>query len=65
MVPGITHPVVQNSMEHCLKYIYIRKARTDRYNIIWSIDAHEKQQPSSVDGARSGGGNSITLNPTT
>ena len=33
----------------------IRNARTDRYNIMCSIDAHEKQNPSSCDGGNSSG----------
>ena len=32
-------------------------AITDRYNLVCSIDAHEKQQPSYVDDGRRGGGN--------
>ena len=64
MVPGITHIFVQNYMEQCLK-IYIKKAITDRYNILGSIDAHKKQQPSSIDNGRSGGGNVILSNSTT
>ena len=28
---------------------YIRNARNDRYNLMCSIDAHVKQQPSSFD----------------
>ena len=44
MAPGMKHLFVQNYMEQCLK-IYIINARTDRYNIMCSIDPHEKQQP--------------------
>ena len=35
---------------------FIKNARTDKYNIICSIDAHEKQYPSSFDDVSSGGG---------
>ena len=35
---------------------FIRNARTDRYNIMCSIDAHEKENPSPLDDVRSGGG---------
>ena len=39
---------------------YIRNARTDRHKIMCSIDANEKQQPSSVDDVISSGGNPLT-----
>ena len=39
---------------------FIRNARTDRYNIMCSIDAHEKKHPSTFDDGRSGGGYEIT-----
>ena len=35
---------------------FIRNARTDRYNIMCSINAHEKEHQSSCDGGNSGGG---------
>ena len=38
---------------------YIRNARTDRYNIMCHIDAHDKKQPSSVDDGISSGDKSI------
>ena len=41
---------------------YIRNAITDRYNIMRSIDAHGKYQPSSVDEGTSGGGNTLPPN---
>ena len=41
---------------------YTRTTRTDKCNIMCSIDAHEKQQPSSVDDGRSGGGNALSSN---
>ena len=44
---------------------YIRNAITDRYNLICSIDAHEKQHPLSVYDSSSGGGNTIPQNSTT
>ena len=44
---------------------YIRNARTNRYNLICSIDAHEKQQPVYVNEGIRGCGNAIPLNFTT
>ena len=44
MVPGITHLFVQDYTEQRLKK-YIRNSRTDRYILIGSMYAHEKQQP--------------------
>ena len=44
---------------------YIRNARTDIYNIMCYIYAHDKQQPSSVDDVSSGGGNTLPSNSTT
>ena len=44
---------------------YIINARTDRYNIIFSIDAHKKRQPWYVDNGSSVGGNAIKSNLTT
>ena len=44
---------------------YIRNARTDRYNLMCYIDAHEKQKPSYFDDGSSGGGKSIPSNSTT
>ena len=35
---------------------FIRNARTDRYNIMCSIDAHEKENQSYCDDGSSGGG---------
>ena len=43
----------------------IINARTDRYNLICSIDAHEKQQLSSIDDFRSGSGSALLSNLTT
>ena len=64
MVPGVTHVFVQNCMEQCFK-IYIRNARTDRYNLMCYIDAHEKQHTSYVDDSISSGGKAIPPNLTT
>ena len=64
MVPGVTHVFVQNCMEQCFK-IYIRNARTDRYSLMCSIDAHEKQQLSSANDGNSGGGNTLPSNSST
>ena len=41
---------------------YIKNTRSERYNIICSIDAHEKQIPSSIYDGISGGSNTIQLN---
>ena len=41
---------------------YIRNTITDRYNMMYSIDAHGKQQPSYVDDGSSGDGNALSLN---
>ena len=35
---------------------FIRNVRTDRYNIMCSIDAHKKEHPSYCDDGSSGGG---------
>ena len=43
----------------------IRNTRTGRYNIMCSNYAHEKQYPSSFDGGRRGGGNTLPSNSTT
>ena len=43
---------------------YIRNAITDIYNIMWSIDTHDKQQPSYVYDGSSGGGKAIPYNLT-
>ena len=44
---------------------FIRNSRTDRYNIICSVDAHEKQHLSSCDDGSRGGGFQKKLNSTT
>ena len=44
---------------------FIRNSRTDRYNILCSIDAHEKEDPSLFDDGSSGGDYTLPLNPTT
>ena len=41
---------------------FIRDAITDRYNLMCSIDAHEKKNHSEYDDGISGGGYPITLN---
>ena len=43
----------------------IKNSRTDRYNIMCSIDAHEKDHTSSCDYVSSGGGCPLPSNPTT
>ena len=44
---------------------FIRNAITDRYNIMCSIDAHEKYHKSSCDNGSSGGGFPLPSNSTT
>ena len=44
---------------------FIRNARTDIYNIMCSIDAHEKEHPSSCDDGIIGGGCPLPSNSTT
>ena len=44
---------------------FIRNSKTDRYNIMCSIDAHEKYHPSSFDDGSSGVGCPLPLNLTT
>ena len=43
----------------------MRNARTDKYDIMCSIDAHEKQQPSYVDDGIRGDCNEVPPNLTT
>ena len=42
-----------------------KNARTDRYNLMCSIDAHEKQHLSYIDGGNIGGGNALPSNSST
>ena len=44
MVPGITHIFKKNTWK--VFEVFIRNARTDIYNIMCSIDEHEKENPS-------------------
>ena len=44
---------------------FIRNARTDRYNIMCPIDAHEKEHPSYCDDGRISGGCTLPSNSTT
>ena len=44
---------------------FIINARTDRYNIVCSIGAHEKEHQSSCGDVRSGGGCTLPSNSTT
>ena len=44
---------------------FIRNARTDRYNLMCYIDAHEKNNSSVNDYGSSGGGYPLPLNSTT
>ena len=44
---------------------FIRNARTDRYNIMCSIDTHEKEHQSSCDYGSGGGGYPLPSNSTT
>ena len=43
---------------------FMRNSITDRYNLICSIDAHEKHQSWSIDGGSRGGGNALPSNST-
>ena len=43
---------------------FIRNSRTDRYNILCAIDAHEKINPSEHDDGNSGGGYPLPSNST-
>ena len=64
MIPGITHLFIKKKHVTVFEE-YNGNAITDRYNIMCSIDAYEKQQPSSVDDSISGGGNAPPSNSTT
>ena len=44
---------------------FIRNARTDRYNIMCDIDAHENNNPSEHDYGSSGGGYPLPSHSTT
>ena len=44
--------------------VFVRNARTDRYNIMCSIDAHEKEHQSSFDYSSSGEGCPLPSNST-
>ena len=43
---------------------FIRNARADRYNIMYSITAHDRKQPKYADDASSAGGKVIPQNAT-
>ena len=45
--------------------VFIRNARTNRYNIMCSIDVNEKNNPSEHDGGSIGGGYPLPSNSTT
>ena len=45
--------------------VFIRNARTDKYNIMCYIDAHRKYNPQFCDGGSSGGGCPLPSNSTT
>ena len=63
MVPGITHLIVKKYRKVIEEFII--NARTDIYNLMCSIDAHEKQNPWEHDDGVSVGGYPIPLNSTT
>ena len=44
---------------------FIRYERTDRYDIMCAIDAHEKENSQTFYYGRSGGGNALLSNSTT
>ena len=62
VVLGITHILkkIRDMFEG-----FIRKARTDRYNIMCAIDENEKNYPSEHDDGSSGGGYPLPSNSTT
>ena len=64
MVPGIIH-LFFTKLNGTVFEKYIRNERTNRYNIICSIYANNKQQTSSVDDGISSGGNELPPNSTT
>ena len=63
MVHGITHLFVRNEKK---TVGFIINTITDRYNIICSIDAHEREHQSYIcDDGSSGGGCPLPINSTT
>ena len=44
---------------------FIKNARTDRYNLVCSIDAHEKEHPSPFNDGNSDDGYTLPSNSTT
>ena len=44
---------------------FVRNARTDRYNLVCSIDAHEKEHPSPFNDGNSDDGYTLPSNSTT
>ena len=44
---------------------FIRNSRIERYNLMCSIDAHDKHKPSSFDDGSSGGGRALPSNSMT
>ena len=62
MVHGITYIFAKIHVK--VFEAFIRNARTDRYNLMCSIDAHEKNAPEKYDGINIGR-NPIRLNSTT
>ena len=63
MVLGITHIYCKKLHGEVLEG-FIRNARTDRYNIMCSIDTHEKEHTSSFYDGISGGGCPLPSNST-
>ena len=51
-----------NNLHWTVWEIYIRNARTSINNLMCSIDAHDKQNPSSGDDGSSGGSNVLPQN---
>ena len=64
MIPGITHLFVKK-LHGTVFEEFIINARTDRYNIMCSIDANEKNYPLVHDDESSGGGFPLRSNSTT
>ena len=64
MVPGITHLFVKK-LHGTVFEEFIRNERTDKYNLMCSIDENDKHQPSYFDDGSSVSCNALPSNPTT
>ena len=63
MVPGITN--ILKKRHEIVFDEFIRNERTDRYNLMCSISAHEKQKPPSFYYGISSCGNALPVKSTT